>query len=62
MFFIHKGQEMGYVLSGKLQLKVGKGSYIRRVPAMSSIWLRICRVSGRIRARALQNFLWVKIN
>ncbi len=26
-FFIHKGEEMGYVLSGKLQLKVGKGVY-----------------------------------
>ena len=26
-FFIHKGEEMGYVLAGKLQLKVGKGVY-----------------------------------
>ena len=26
-FFVHKGEEMGYVLSGKLQLKVGKGAY-----------------------------------
>ncbi len=26
-FFIHKGEEVGYVLAGKLQLKVGKGVY-----------------------------------
>ena len=26
-FFIHKGEELGYVLTGKLQLKVGKGVY-----------------------------------
>ncbi len=26
-FFAHKGEEVGYVLSGKLQLNVGKGSY-----------------------------------
>ena len=29
-FFIHKGQEMGYVLSGKLHLNVGKESYSAR--------------------------------
>jgi len=29
-FFIHKGEEMGYVLAGKLQLKVGKGIYSAR--------------------------------
>jgi transcriptional regulator with XRE-family HTH domain/KaiC/GvpD/RAD55 family RecA-like ATPase len=29
-FFIHKGEEMGYVLSGKLQLKLKKGVYTAR--------------------------------
>ncbi|MEJ2587162.1 MAG: XRE family transcriptional regulator, partial [Deltaproteobacteria bacterium] len=26
-FFIHKGEEVGYVLSGKLQMKLGKAAY-----------------------------------
>jgi quercetin dioxygenase-like cupin family protein len=26
-FFIHKGEEIGYLLSGKLQLKLGKTDY-----------------------------------
>lgn len=29
-FFIHKGEEMGYLLSGKLQLKLGKAVYSAR--------------------------------
>jgi transcriptional regulator with XRE-family HTH domain/KaiC/GvpD/RAD55 family RecA-like ATPase len=30
-FFIHKGEEIGYVLSGKLQMKIGNNSYTLRV-------------------------------
>jgi transcriptional regulator with XRE-family HTH domain/KaiC/GvpD/RAD55 family RecA-like ATPase len=29
-FFIHKGEEMGYLLSGKLQMKLGKAAYTIR--------------------------------
>ena len=29
-FFVHKGEEVGYLLSGKLQLKLGKAVYTVR--------------------------------
>ena len=36
-FFIHKGEEVGYVLSGKLQMKLGKG--LHRVKSGDMVYL-----------------------
>jgi transcriptional regulator with XRE-family HTH domain len=59
-FFIHKGDEIGYLLSGKLQLKMGKavhqarsGDVIYLTSEMPSQW----KNPGPIAAR----LLWIKI-
>ena len=59
-FFFHKGEEVGYVLSGRLQLKVGKGVY--NVKAGDVIYLT-SEVPGEWRnpGPAVARLLWVKV-
>jgi len=59
-FFVHKGEEMGYVLAGRLQLKVGKAVYTARpgeviylTSEMPTQWSNPGRTPARL--------LWVKI-
>jgi quercetin dioxygenase-like cupin family protein len=59
-FFIHKGEEVGYVLSGKLQLKIQKAVYTVRsgdliylTSEMPSQW--------KNPGPALARLLWLKI-
>ncbi len=60
-FFIHKGEELGYVLSGKLQMKLGAVSYSLRTgdlicldKEMPSQWTNTGATSARM--------LWLKIS
>ena len=59
-FFVHKGEEMGYLLSGELQIKLGKENYSLRsgeviclVSEMPWEWKNTSSETARL--------LWVKI-
>ena len=59
-FFIHKGEEIGYLLSGKLQLKLGKTDYT--VSARDTIYLTTEMPSQwKNPGPGLARLLWLKI-
>lgn len=59
-FFIHKGEEIGYLLSGKLQLKLGKAVYTVR--ARDTIYLTTEMPSQwKNPGPGLARLLWMKI-
>ena len=59
-FFFHKGEEVGYVLSGRLQVRVGKGVY--NLKAGDVIYLT-SEIPGEWRnpGPAVARLLWVKV-
>ena len=59
-FFFHKGEEIGYVLSGRLQVKVGKGVY--HLKAGEVIYLT-SEIPGEWRnpGPSVARLLWVKV-
>ncbi len=59
-FFFHKGEEVGYLLSGRLQVRVGKGVY--NLKAGDLIYLT-SEVPGEWRnpGPAVAKLLWVKV-
>ncbi len=59
-FFIHKGEEMGYVLSGRLQLKMEKG--MKNLKAGDTIYLKNeAPVQWKNTGAKTAKLLWVKI-
>jgi transcriptional regulator with XRE-family HTH domain len=59
-FFVHKGEEMGYLLAGELQLKIGKETYTLRAGEL------VCLVSEmpwewKNTSTETARLLWVKI-
>ena len=59
-FFFHKGEEVGYVLSGRLQVRVGKG--VHTLKAGDVIYLT-SEIPGEWRnpGPAVARLLWVKV-
>ena len=59
-FFFHKGEEVGYVLSGRLQVRVGKG--VHNLKAGDVIYLT-SEIPGEWRnpGPAVARLLWVKV-
>jgi transcriptional regulator with XRE-family HTH domain len=59
-FFFHKGEEVGYVLSGRLQVRVGKG--IHNLKAGDVIYLT-SEIPGEWRnpGPAVARLLWIKV-
>ena len=60
-FFVHKGQEMGYLLDGSLEMKIGNRTYkagtgdvVYLTNEIPSQWKNIGESTARM--------LWVKIN
>jgi len=59
-FFFHKGEEVGYVLSGKLQVRVGKG--VHTLKTGDVIYLT-SEIPGEWRnpGPSVARLLWVKV-
>ena len=59
-FFFHKGEEVGYLLSGRLQVRVGKGVY--HLKAGDVIYLT-SEIPGEWRnpGPSVARLLWVKV-
>jgi transcriptional regulator with XRE-family HTH domain len=59
-FFFHKGQELGYVLSGRLQVKVGKAVYNLRAGDMIYLTSEL-PVLWRNPGPTVARLLWIKV-